>query len=91
MLLIAAHVLGDVDRWWQRYGRHLHEELELGAVYRLLRQVAVEAEASWSLLDDRGDGTRVFSVRAALVPIALLLAEQHDNLIVWDVRFPQRH
>ncbi len=88
MLLIAAHVLGDIDRWWTQHGRNLHDDLELGSLYKLLHQVAVEAEAAWSLLTDRGDGSRVFSIRAALVPISLLLVEQGDDLIVWDVRFP---
>ena len=50
--------------------------------------MSVEAEAAWSLLTDRGDATRVFSVRAALLSISLLLVERHDDLIVWDVRFP---
>ncbi len=89
MLLIAAHVLADVDRWWTDHGLRLHDGLTLGDVYRLLHQVAVEAQASWSLLPDRGDGTRIFSV-AALVPISLLLIEQGDDLIVADIRFPRR-
>ena len=90
MLLIAAHVLGDVDRWWNQHGRSLEDGPELGDVYRLLHQVSVEAGAAWSLLTDRGDGTRVFSIRAALLSISLLLVEQHGDLIVWDVRFPRR-
>lgn len=40
------------------------------------------------MLADSGDGTRVFSIRAALVPIALLLIEQGDDTIVLDVRIP---
>lgn len=88
MLRIAAHVLGDVDRWWTRHGGNLHPGLELGDVYKLLHQVAIEAAAGWSLLPDRGDGTRVFTARAALDPISLLLVEHGDDLIVWDVRFP---
>ncbi len=88
MLLIAASVLGDIDRWWTRHGDTLVAGSEIGELYRLLHQAAVEAQAAWSLLADSGDGTRVYSIRAALVPIALLLIEQGDDTIVLDVRIP---
>ncbi len=87
MLLIAAHVLGDIERWWTGHGRNLSGS-EIGDLYRLLHQASVEAQAAWSLLPDRGDGTRIFSIRAALVPISLLLIEQIDNVIVLDIRIP---
>jgi len=67
VLLIAAQVLGDINRWWIQSGRHLADGPELGEVYRLLHQVSVEAEAAWSVLPDRGDGSRVFSIHTALL------------------------
>ena len=88
VLLIAAHVLGDIDRWWARQGRHLSDGPELGDVYRLLHTISVEAEAAWSLLVERGDGTRIFSVHTAALQISLLLIERHDDIIVWDIRIP---
>ena len=53
VLLIAAHVLGDINRWWTQHGQHLIDGPVLGEVYGLLHQ-SVEAEAAWSLLPDRG-------------------------------------
>jgi len=88
VLLIAAHVLGDINRWWIQTGEHLPDGPDLGEVYRLLHQVSVEAEAAWSLLPDRGDGTRVFSIRTALLRISLLLVEQRSDIIVLDIRIP---
>ena len=88
MLLIAAPVLSDIDRWWTRHGDTLAAGSEIGQLYRLLHQASVEAQAAWSLLADSGEGTRVFSIRAALVPMALLLIEQGDDIIVIDVRIP---
>jgi hypothetical protein len=88
VLLIAGHVLGDVNRWWTRYGHALVGGPDLGEVYRLLHQVAVEAEAAWSLLSDEGNGTRVFSVQAGLLQIALLLDERGDDIVVLDIRIP---
>ena len=88
MLLIAAPVLSDIDRWWTRYQDTLAAGAGIGELYRLLYQAAVEAEAAWSLLADSGAGTRVFSIRAALVPMALLLTEKDGDILVLDVRIP---
>lgn len=88
MLLIAAHGLGDINRWWTEHGRHLVDGPELGEVYRLLHQISVEAEASWSLLPDHGNGTRVYSIRTALLRISLLLTERGDDIVVADIRIP---
>ncbi len=88
VLLIAAHVLGDINRWWDRYGQQLGDGPELGEVYRLLHQISIEAEASWSLLPDRGNGTRIFSIRTALLRVSLLLMERGEDVIVIDVRIP---
>ena len=88
MLLIAATVLSDIERWWTRHGDQLTPTAEIGDLYRLLHQATVEAQAAWSLLIDRGDGTRIFSIRAALVPIALLLIERNGDIIVVDIRMP---
>ncbi|MGH1489190.1 MAG: hypothetical protein ACRBK7_07315 [Acidimicrobiales bacterium] len=88
MLLIAASVLGDIDRWWTQYGDRLATGSEIGQLYRLVHQAAIEAQAAWSLLTESGGGTRVFSIRSALVPMALLLIEKDDDIIVLDVRIP---
>jgi len=88
VLLIAAHVLGDINRWWTEHGRNLEDGPELGEVYRLVHQISVEAQAAWSLLPDRGDGTRVFSIRTALLRISLLLEERGEDIIVLDIRIP---
>lgn len=90
MLLVAAHVLGDVNRWWNQHGRHLADGPDLGETYRLLHQVAVEAEAAWSLLSDHGGGTRVFSANTALLRISLLLVERDVDLVVIDIRIPSQ-
>lgn len=88
MLLIAAHVLGDINRWWTQHGQHLPDGPELGEVYRLLHQISIEAEASWSLMPDRGNGTRIFSIRTALLRVSLLLTERGEDIVVIDVRIP---
>ncbi len=88
VLLIAAHVLGDLNRWWTQTGRHLSDGPELGEVYGLLHQVSVEAEAAWSVLPDRGDGTRVFSIRTALLRVSLLLTERGEDIVIVDIRIP---
>ncbi len=87
-LLIAAHVLGDINRWWTKHGQHLTDGPELSEVYRLLHQISIEAEAAWSLLPERGDGTRVFSIRTALLQISLLLMERGEDVVVIDLRIP---
>lgn len=56
--------------------------------YGLLHQLSVEAEAAWSLLSDRGDGARVFSARAALLQVSLLLIERGGDIVVVDLRIP---
>ena len=88
VLLIAATALGDIERWWTRHGDRLAPSAQIGDLYRLLHQAAIEAQAAWSLLIDRGDGTRIFSIRAAVAPIALLLLERNGDIIVVDIRIP---
>ncbi|MGI9604511.1 MAG: hypothetical protein ACR2P0_00085 [Acidimicrobiales bacterium] len=88
MLLIAAHVLGDTNRWWTTHGQYLADGPELGEVYRLLHQISIEAEASWSLLPKHDNGTRVFSIRTALLRVSLLLVERGDDIVVIDLRIP---
>lgn len=88
VLLIAATVLSDIERWWKRYGDQLTPNAEIGDLYRLLHQATVEAQAAWSLLVDRGDGTRFFSIRAAVAPIALLLLERNGDIVVVGIRTP---
>ncbi len=85
MLLIAAHVLGDIDRWWRQHGSNLGDDVQQGDLYRLLHQTAVEAEAAWSLLSQRSDGSRTFTA-VSVLPITLRLVESGSSLIVWDVR-----
>jgi hypothetical protein len=85
MLLIANHVLGDVDRWWHNH-RASFDHLEIGDLYRLLHRTAAEAEAAWSLLSTRKDGSRTFTVTTALLPITLQLFPYGPDLIVWDIR-----
>ncbi len=80
MLLIAAHVIGDINRWWTQHGQHLPDGPELGEVYRLLHQISIEAEDSWSLLPDHGNGTRIFSIRTALLRVSLLLLERGEGI-----------
>jgi hypothetical protein len=84
--LIAAHVLGDIDRWWTGNESRFANQLQLGDIYRLLQQTTVEAEAMWSLLSEREDGTRTFTATTALVPITVQLFSRGGDLIVWDVR-----
>jgi hypothetical protein len=87
MLLVAAHVLGDIDRWWSRHGGRVPaEEGVVGALYRLLRNTAHEAEAAWSLLANRGDGTRAFTALNAWLPIFVLLVGRGTDLVLADVR-----
>jgi len=86
VLLIAAHVLGDVDRWWQSQGADLGNDVHVGDLYQLLHRTTVEAEAAWSVLPVQRDGTRIFTAAIALLPIALQLIERHDDIIVWDIR-----
>lgn len=86
MLLIAAHVLGDISRWWIQNEDRFTDEAQLGDVYKLLHQTAVEAEATWSLLSTRDDGSRTFTATTALLPITLQLFAQGGDLIGWDVR-----
>ncbi len=86
MLLIASHVLGDIDRWWRSHGDDLDGDIRAGDLYQLIHRTAVEAEAAWSLLPVRRDGTRVFATAIALLPIALQLTERHDDIVVWDMR-----
>ena len=88
VLLIAAHVLGDINRWWTQHGEHLTDGPELGEVYRLLHQLSVVAEAVWSVLPDRRDGTRVFSIGTALLRVSLLLVERGEDIVVVDIRIP---
>ena len=88
VLLIAAHVLGDINRWWTQYGQYLIDGPDLGEVYGLLHQLSVEAEAAWSLLSDRGDGARIFSARTALLQVSLLLIERGGDIIIVDLRIP---
>jgi threonine aldolase len=91
VLLIAAHVLGDVDRWWRSQDAELRTDMQVGDVYQLLHRTAVEAEAAWSLLPVRSDGTRIFTTAVALLPIALQLIERHGDIVVWDIRiYPGR-
>jgi hypothetical protein len=40
------------------------------------------------LLADRGNGTRIFSIRAALLRVSLLLIERGEDIVVIDVRIP---
>jgi hypothetical protein len=87
MLLIAASVLGDLRRWWSSHGVSVPpEEGDVGDLYDLLHRSAVEAEATWSLLPDRGDGSRVFTVLNGWLPISVLVLERADDLVVVDVR-----
>jgi hypothetical protein len=79
-------VLGDIDRWWSRYGERISEEGDAGDLYRLLHRTAIEAEAAWSLLPDRGDGTRAFTALNAWLPISVLVIERGQDLVVGDVR-----
>ncbi len=85
---MRPHVLGDINRWWTQHGRHLPDGPELGEVYRLLHQISIEAEASWSVLPDRGNRTRIFSIRTALLRVSLLLTERGEDIVVIDVRIP---
>jgi hypothetical protein len=88
VLLRAATVLSDIQRWWTRHGDQLTPNAEIGDLYLLLHQATVEAQAAWCLLIDRGDGTRIFSIRAALAPVALLLIERNGDIVVVDIRIP---
>jgi hypothetical protein len=45
----------------------------VGDLYDLLHRSAVEAEATWSLLPDRGDGSRVFTVLNGCLPTSVLV------------------
>jgi hypothetical protein len=87
MPLIAAAVLGDLRRWWSRHGASIPpEEGDIGDLYHLLHRTAIEAEATWSLLTDRGDGTRVFTALNGWLPISVLVVERGEDLVVGDVR-----
>lgn len=46
MLLIAVHVLGDINRWWIQNETLLTDEAQLRDLYKLLHRIAVEAEAA---------------------------------------------
>jgi hypothetical protein len=86
VLLIAAHVLSDIKRWWIGNETRFADQLQIGDIYQLLHQTTVEAEAMWSLLSEREDGTRTFTATTALVPITVQLFSRGGDLIVWDVR-----
>ena len=88
MLLIAADVLADSDRWWSRHRSHVADGIQLGDLYKLLHQMSVEGQACWSALDDQGSGLRVHSTRLGLLPMSILLQERDDHLIVRDFRIP---
>lgn len=53
----------------------MDKELKVGDLYQLLHRTAVEAEAAWSLLPVRRDGSRIFAAGIALVPIAVQLID----------------
>ena len=86
MLLLAAHTLADIERWWRQHGGKFRSEAEVGDLYRILYRTATEAQAAWSLLRPRPDGSRTFTVGTAPAPMTIQLVEQGSNLIVWDVR-----
>ena len=75
MLLIAAHVLGDIDRWWNQHGLDIEGDVQAGDLYRLLHQTAVEAEAAWSHAQPTSRRESNFHRHGPALPITLLLIE----------------
>lgn len=87
MLVIAAHVLGDIERWWNSVGRRLNNGLEIADAYRQLRQAAREAEVFWSLLPSLGEGHRIYTSLETALATTLELREVESMIVVWDLRF----
>ncbi len=87
-MLIELHVLGDVERWWNETGQYLPDGPTLDQAFLILRQVAGEAEASWSTLSEVSPAVRVYNVELSAIPMTLLIEERNTDLIVTDVRFP---
>jgi hypothetical protein len=71
--------------WWRSQDAELGTDMQVGDVYQLVHRTAVEAEAAWSLLPVRSDGTRILTTTVALLPIALQLIERHGDIVVWDI------
>ncbi|MGH1503382.1 MAG: hypothetical protein ACRBI6_07490 [Acidimicrobiales bacterium] len=88
MLYYADHVLGDLRRWWTSFGSNLSHGPSFEEVFEYFCSVGSQAHAAWSVLPAAGGDYRAYPVlEGGLVPVVILLAERHGDVVVHDVRF----